>query len=97
VPKHSLYIPSIGPPRSFWTLSGSPTLLATPELVSIAEASKCTPSQVLFKLAMMGGVTPLSGTKNEAHMEDAVAVSALELKDTSEQLKALQDIIWGRR
>ncbi|KAJ7282929.1 NADP-dependent oxidoreductase domain-containing protein [Mycena rebaudengoi] len=83
--------------QSFWTLSGSPTLLATPELVSIAEASKCTPSQVLFKLAMMGGVTPLSGTKNEAHMEDTVAVSALELKDTSEQLKALQDIIWGQR
>ncbi|KAF8210668.1 NADP-dependent oxidoreductase domain-containing protein [Mycena galopus ATCC 62051] len=73
--------------QSFWTLSGSPSLLATPELVHIAQASGCTPAQVLFKLAMMKGVTPLSGTTNEAHMEDGVASPTLELKDPSGQLK----------
>ena len=81
--------------RSFWTLSGSPSLLATPELVNIANASSCTPAQALFKFAMMGGVTPLSGTTNEAHIEDGVAVPGLELEDPSGQLKILEKIVWG--
>ncbi|KAJ7194198.1 NADP-dependent oxidoreductase domain-containing protein [Mycena pura] len=80
--------------QSFWTLSGSPSLLATPELVSIAKASGCTPAQALFKVAMMGGVTPLNGTTNESHMEDGVAVPALELKDPSGQLRILEKMIW---
>ncbi|KAJ6625838.1 NADP-dependent oxidoreductase domain-containing protein [Mycena sp. CBHHK59/15] len=81
--------------QSFWTLSGSPSLLATPALVALAEASGCTPSQVLFKVATMGGVTPLSGTTNQTHMEESVAVLALELKDPAGQLKVLQETIWG--
>ncbi|KAJ6594212.1 NADP-dependent oxidoreductase domain-containing protein [Mycena capillaripes] len=81
--------------QSFWTLSGSPSLLATPELVAIAKASSCTPAQALFKFAMMGGVTPLSGTTNEGHMEEGVAVPALELKDPSGQLKLLEKVVWG--
>ncbi|KAF7376437.1 NADPH-dependent conjugated polyketone reductase C2 [Mycena sanguinolenta] len=81
--------------QSFWTLSGSPSLLATPELVNIAKASSCTPAQALFKFAMMGGVTPLSGTTNEAHMEHGVAVSGLDLEDPSGQLKILEKLVWG--
>lgn len=81
--------------RSFWTLSGSPSLLATREMVAIAEASNCTPAQALFKLAMMGGVTPLSGTTNETHMDESVAVPALRLEGPSESLKALENIVWG--
>ncbi|KAJ7268662.1 NADP-dependent oxidoreductase domain-containing protein [Mycena haematopus] len=82
--------------QSFWTLSGSPSLLATPELVNIAKASGCTPAQALFKFAMMGGVTPLSGTTDEDHMEDGVASPGLELKDPSGQLKILEKIVWGK-
>ncbi|KAJ7647013.1 NADP-dependent oxidoreductase domain-containing protein, partial [Roridomyces roridus] len=81
--------------QSFWTLSGSPSLLAVPELVSIAAASECTPEQVLFKLALMNGVTPLSGTTDKIHMEESVAVPTLELVDTSGQRNALERIIWG--
>ncbi|KAJ7346959.1 NADP-dependent oxidoreductase domain-containing protein [Mycena albidolilacea] len=81
--------------QSFWTLSGSPSLLATPELVEIAKASSCTPAQALFKFAMMGGVTPLCGTTNDDHMEEGVAVPALELKDPSGKLKTLETIVWG--
>lgn len=81
--------------QSFWTLSGSPSLLATEDLVSLATASGVSPAQVLFKLAMMGGVTPLCGTTNEAHMEEGVAVPSLELKDPSGLLKSLGDIVHG--
>ncbi|KAJ7495901.1 NADP-dependent oxidoreductase domain-containing protein [Mycena galericulata] len=81
--------------QSFWTLSGSPSLLATPELLSIAEASGCTPAQVLFKFAMMGGVIPLSGTTNEIHMEEGAAVPALQLNDPAGQLRTLENIVWG--
>ncbi|KAJ7045844.1 NADP-dependent oxidoreductase domain-containing protein [Mycena alexandri] len=79
--------------QSFWTLSGSPSLLANPELVNIANASGCTPAQAVFKLAMLGGVTPLSGTTDETHMVESVAVPALELKASSTHL---EDIVWGR-
>lgn len=81
--------------RSFWTLSGSPSLLATPEVISIAKASGCTPAQALFKFAMLGGVTPLCGTTNESHMEEGVSVPALELKDPSGQLNILRNMVWG--
>ncbi|KAJ6587221.1 NADP-dependent oxidoreductase domain-containing protein [Mycena vulgaris] len=81
--------------QSFWTLSGSPSLLATPELVALAVASACSPAQALFKFAMMGGVTPLSGTTNETHMVESVAVLGLELKASSGQLKTLENIVWG--
>ncbi|KAJ7772690.1 NADP-dependent oxidoreductase domain-containing protein [Mycena maculata] len=82
--------------QSFWTLSGSPSLLASPELVAVAKASGCTPAQALFKFAMMGGVTPLTGTTNEErHMGESVAVQALELHDPAGQLKTLEHIVWG--
>ncbi|KAJ7747225.1 NADP-dependent oxidoreductase domain-containing protein [Mycena metata] len=79
--------------QSFWTLSGSPSLLANPELVDIANASGCTPAQAVFKFAMLGGVTPLSGTTDETHMVESVAVPALELKASSTELEGL---VWGR-
>lgn len=68
--------------RSFWTLSGSPTLLSNPALLSIASASRCTPEQALFKLAQDAGVTPLSGTTSELHMAEDLAVHKLELTKT---------------
>ncbi|KAJ7072036.1 NADP-dependent oxidoreductase domain-containing protein [Mycena amicta] len=81
--------------QSFWTLSGSPNLLSSPDLSAVAEASGCTTAQALFKFAMMGRVTPLCGTTNESHMQDAVAVPTLELKDPSTHLENLSTTIWG--
>ncbi|KAJ7693301.1 NADP-dependent oxidoreductase domain-containing protein [Mycena rosella] len=81
--------------QSFWTLSGSPSLLVTSELGALAKASGCTPAQALFKFAMLGSVTPLCGTTNEAHMDEGVAVSALELKDPAGLLKTLENVVWG--
>ncbi|KAJ3572615.1 hypothetical protein NP233_g2964 [Leucocoprinus birnbaumii] len=65
--------------QSFWTLSGSPTLLSSPYLLSIARASSCTPEQALFKIAQEAGVTPLTGTTSGIHMGEDLAVHRINL------------------
>jgi diketogulonate reductase-like aldo/keto reductase len=67
------------PSRSFWTLSGSPTLLSHPGFLSIAKASGCTAEQALFKLAQDAGVTPLTGTTSVMHMGEDLAVHDVRL------------------
>ncbi|KAI0358595.1 Aldo/keto reductase [Trametes cingulata] len=67
--------------QSFWTLSGSPNLLHHPSIRAIASAKGCTPAQALFRLAQLHGVTPLSGTTKEQHMDDAVATENIDLSD----------------
>jgi len=88
--------------QSFWTLSGSPNLLAHPGLGEIARIKGCTPAQALFKLAQLHGITPLSGTTNEQHMKEDVAVENIDLtlnKDdevhSSGALTDIVQIVWG--
>ena len=68
-------------PRSFWTLTGAPKLLAHPTLVGITKRLDCTPAQALYRIAQARGVTPISGTTSEDHMKDDVAVEQLVLDD----------------
>ncbi|RDB16678.1 NADPH-dependent conjugated polyketone reductase C2 [Hypsizygus marmoreus] len=82
--------------QSFWTLSGSPFLLSHPVLVSLAEASHCTPAQAIFKVAQLEGVTPLSGTTDELHMRQDVAVQDIEFPFSSEgHVKAIKALVQG--
>lgn len=39
--------------RSFWTLSGSPTLLRHPSLLGLAMKSSYTPEQAVYKLCQL--------------------------------------------
>lgn len=64
--------------RSFWTLSGSPSLWSHPSLIAIANASNCTPAQAVFKLAQLEGITPLSGTTDEVHMQQDLEVENIQ-------------------
>ncbi|KAK0476836.1 Aldo/keto reductase [Armillaria novae-zelandiae] len=66
---------------SFWTLTGSPSLLSHPSVAAISAASAMTPAQVLYGIVQMGGVLPLSGTTNEVHMKEDVAVESSDLGD----------------
>jgi diketogulonate reductase-like aldo/keto reductase len=68
--------------RSFWTLSGSPSLLTHPSLLAIAKTSDCTPAQTVFRFAQLQGVTPLSGTTNELHMQQDLAVENIQFPAT---------------
>ncbi|KDQ55809.1 hypothetical protein JAAARDRAFT_71155 [Jaapia argillacea MUCL 33604] len=65
--------------QSFWTLSGSPSLLSHPSTLHISRTKQITPSQVIYKLAQMHGITPLSGTTKEEHMKDGVGVERIDL------------------
>jgi len=76
--------------QSFWTLTGSPTLLRHPTLVQFATAKGITPAQALYRLAQTQGITPLSGTTNEEHMRQDVAVEKIEVSEEDE--KVLQEV-----
>ncbi|KAK7692408.1 hypothetical protein QCA50_004033 [Cerrena zonata] len=71
--------------QSFWTLTGSPNLLAHPELQSFAKRKGLTTAQVLYRLAQSRGVTPISGTTQETHMQHDIAAEDIKLDgaDTS--------------
>lgn len=68
--------------QSFWTLSGSPSLLSHTSLIAIAKASNCTPAQAVFRFAQLEGITPLSGTTNEVHMQQDLAVEHIQFPST---------------
>ncbi|KAH9896138.1 Aldo/keto reductase [Cubamyces lactineus] len=72
--------------QSFWTLSGSPTLLRHPSIRAICKAKGCTPAQALFRIAQLHGITPLSGTTNETHMDEDIAVEAISLDDVQDSV-----------
>ncbi|KAH9047915.1 Aldo/keto reductase [Lactarius hengduanensis] len=79
--------------QSFWTLTGSPSLLSHPAIATFAEANKCTPPQAVYRFAQSLGITPLSGTTDETHMrEDLVAES---LNQGEEFFGSLTRFIWG--
>ncbi|KAL5524015.1 hypothetical protein ACEPAG_8188 [Sanghuangporus baumii] len=65
--------------QSFWTLTGSPSLLKHRTVLEFAQALQCTPAQVIFRLAQLNGVTPLAGSKNPTHMKDGVTAENIDL------------------
>jgi len=67
--------------QSFWTLSGSPRLLAHPDLLAIMERNKCTVPQALYRIVQLAQITPLSGTTNERHMKDDVAAEDITFEE----------------
>jgi len=84
--------------QSFWTLSGSPSLLSHPSLLAIAQAAGCTPAQAVFKIAEMQGITPLSGTTNLTHMREDLDAEHIQLdRDTDmvNHLKSVREYVWG--
>ncbi|KAG5649808.1 hypothetical protein H0H81_001915 [Sphagnurus paluster] len=83
--------------QSFWTLSGSPSLLSHPQLRALAAAANCTPEQAVFKLAQLEGVTPLSGTTSIIHMEQDMAVDSIQFppEESEKSLSAIRQILSG--
>lgn len=67
--------------QSFWTLSGSPSLVGHPAIARIAGASGLTAAQTVFRIAQLKGVIPLSGTTNETHMQQDVAIEHHSLEE----------------
>ena len=65
--------------RSFWTLTGSPSLLQHPALQTFAQAKGISSAQAVYRLAQLNGVTPLSGTTKEEHMKADLEVEKVEV------------------
>jgi len=79
--------------ESFWTLSGSPSLLQHPSIMSISQKISCTPEQAVFRLAQEWGITPLAGSKNEAHMKDGVDTEKIVLEGVRDDVEQLRELI----
>ncbi|KIJ68084.1 hypothetical protein HYDPIDRAFT_83290 [Hydnomerulius pinastri MD-312] len=83
--------------QSFWTLSGSPSLLAHQSVVAIARKLDVTPPQVLFKLAQLHDIVPLTGTTNELHMQQDLAAERLVFgEEVDSERKNAIEFVWGR-
>ncbi|CAA7260657.1 unnamed protein product [Cyclocybe aegerita] len=83
--------------QSFWTLSGSPSLLTHPALLTLARDSDMTEPQAVYKLAQLEGIIPLSGTKDETHMRQDVAVEKLSFTGdkVEDLLNTVRDFVSG--
>lgn len=75
--------------ESFWTLTGSPSLLRNTLIMNIAKAQKCTVEQIIYKLAQSMDIIPLAGSTNEQHMKEGVEAQKIELGEHLGELKAL--------
>ncbi|WRT70386.1 uncharacterized protein IL334_007384 [Kwoniella shivajii] len=78
--------------QSFWTLTGSPTLLRHPLLINLARKYGLTPEQTVYKLCQIWNITPLCGSSTLTHVNEALAVEGASgvLEDTPE-VKQLWD------
>lgn len=83
--------------QSFWTLTGSPTLLKQPFLINLAAKYGLTPEQTIYKLCQLWGITPLCGTTSLAHAKEAVSVeNATGLMSSTEEVIKLWNAMGGR-
>lgn len=83
--------------RSFWTLTGSPTLLSSAPLLALSHQKSITPAQTLFLLAQHLGITPLAGSTNEGRMKDGIEVEKIEIGGEEEEgVKELEKIVGAR-
>lgn len=54
-----------------------------------------TPAQTVYKIAQLEGIVPLSGTKNEEHMQNDVAVENVHLQGegVKDMIAAIREFI----
>ncbi|KIM69672.1 hypothetical protein SCLCIDRAFT_1208170 [Scleroderma citrinum Foug A] len=81
--------------QSFWTLTGSPGLLAHPAVPMAANTLDVTPAQIIFKLVQLHGIVPLTGTSSELHMQQDLAAERITFEGVEEEIKTITKFIWG--
>jgi len=79
--------------QSFWTLTGSPSLLRHPSLQALAQKYECTPAQAVYAIAQSFGIHPLSGSTQQKHMLDGVKTRDIQV--SQEDSQAMKELIWG--
>ena len=56
-----------------------------PILATLVQSKRCTPAQIVYRLAQLNGVTPLSGTTNETHMKADLEVENIDVNSEDQQ------------
>jgi len=79
--------------QSFWTLTGSPSLLRNPTLHELARKYECTPAQAVYAIAQSFGIVPLAGSKQEHHMLEGVRTRDIHI--SQEDSHAMKEVLWG--
>ena len=77
--------------QSFWTLSANPQLLEDETVRLLTLKYRRTAAQVLFRYLTQVGVTPLTGTKSEAHLREDLAIFEFEL--TASEVRAVTTLL----
>jgi diketogulonate reductase-like aldo/keto reductase len=77
--------------QSFWTLSANPQLLEDETVRLLTLKYHRTAAQVLFRYLTQVGVTPLTGTKSDAHLREDLAICEFEL--TASEVRAVTTLL----
>jgi diketogulonate reductase-like aldo/keto reductase len=65
--------------QGFSLLTANATFLNRPEIQQISQRRGCSAAQIVFRFALQAGMIPLTGTTNEGHMKEDLAVYDFEL------------------
>jgi diketogulonate reductase-like aldo/keto reductase len=65
--------------QGFSLLTANSNFLKHPEVIKISNRCQCTPAQIIFRFAVQSGMIALTGTSNQRHMLDDLAVCDIEL------------------
>ena len=77
--------------QSFWTLTANPHLLTHTLLIQLSEKYDKSPAQVLFNYLRHSNVTPLTGTKNPAHM--ALDLDSFDVEFPANELAQIDSLL----
>ena len=67
--------------QGFGVLTGNTALLASPAIEQFSITHGVTRQQVVYRMAMQLGVSPLTGTSNRNRMKAALSAAQLQLDD----------------
>ena len=76
--------------QGFSLLTANQDIWADPDIQKIAQRLQTGPAQVIFRFAQQIGMLPLTGTTNQQHMKDDLAIEQLEL--SPEEVKHIEMI-----
>lgn len=60
--------------QSFWSLTANPDILSSGTIARLAGHYHKTPAQIFFRYLTQSGIVPLTGTGNEQHMREDLAI-----------------------
>ncbi|CAM9141815.1 unnamed protein product [Chrysoparadoxa australica] len=81
--------------QSFWTLTGNMEALMGPEVGMVAASLGLTVPQAMYAFVRSLGIVPLSGTTDEQHMRDDLAVVAADGPVLDQQQQAIMAAALG--